>query len=44
MIGAARYLNKDRAARLTKQATLVVVTVNADDVPIVLPALFLFSN
>jgi len=43
-IGAARYLNKDRAARLSKQATSVVVSVNSDDVPILTPALFLFSR
>ena len=41
-IGSARYLNKDRTARLSKQATSVVVSVNPDDVPILLPALFLF--
>jgi len=40
-IGAARYLNQDQTARLSKQATLVVVSVNPDDVPILLPALFL---
>jgi len=43
-IGAARYLNKDRAARRTKQATSVVVSVNLNNVPILLPALFLFSK
>jgi len=43
-IGAARYLNKDRTARLCKQATSVVVSVNPDDVPILLPALFLFPK
>jgi len=43
-IGSARYLNKDSTARLCKQATSVVVSVNPDDVPILLPALFLFSK
>jgi len=43
-IGSATYLNKDRAARLSKQATSVVVSVNPDDVPVLLPALFLFSK
>jgi len=43
-IAAARYLNQDRAARLSKQATSVVVSVNPDDVPILTPALFLFSK
>jgi len=42
-IGSARYLNNVRTARLSKQATSVVVSVNPDDVPILLPALFLFS-
>jgi len=41
---AARYLNQSRASRLTKQATSVVVSVNPDDVPALLPALFLFSK
>jgi len=43
-IEAARYVNKDRAARLSKQATSVVVSINPDDVTILLPALFLFSK
>jgi len=43
-IGSARYLNQDRTARLSKEATSVVVSVNPDDVPILLPALFLFSK
>jgi len=43
-ISAARYLNQSRAVRLTKQATSVVVSVNPDDVPILCPALFLFSK
>ena len=43
-IGAARYLNKDRAARLSKQATSVVVSLNPDDVLILTPALFLISR
>jgi len=43
-IGAARYLNQSRAARLTKQATSVVVSVNPDDVPILLAAIFRFSK
>ena len=43
-IGAARYLNQSRAVRLTKQATSVVVFVNPDSLPILLPALFLFSE
>jgi len=43
-IGAARYLNKDRAARLSKQATSVVVSVNPNDISILTPALFLFSR
>jgi len=43
-IGAARYLNQSRAARLTKQATSVVVSVNPDDVPTLIPAIFLFSK
>ena len=43
-IGSARYLNKDRTARLSKQATSVIVSVNPDDVPILLPTLFLFSK
>jgi len=44
MIGSARYLNQDRTTRLSKQATLMVVSVNPDDVPILLRALFLFSK
>jgi len=44
MIGSARYLNNDPAARLSKPATAVVVSVNPDDVPTLLPALFLFSK
>jgi len=40
----ARYLNQSRAARHTKQATWVVVSVNPDDVPSLLPAIFLFSK
>ena len=32
-IGSARYLNKDRAARLSKQGTSVVVSVHPDNVP-----------
>jgi len=40
-IGAARYLNNDRAARRTKQATSVVVSINLNDGPILLPALLL---
>jgi len=43
-IGAARYLNKDQAARWSKQATAVVVSVNPDDVPILLRTLFHFSK
>jgi len=43
-IGSASYLNKDRATRLSKQATSVVVSVNPDDVPVLLPALVLFSK
>jgi len=43
-IGSARYLNKDRATRISKQATSVVVPVNPDDIPILLTALFLFSK
>ena len=43
-IGSARYLNKDRTARLSKQATSVVVSVKPNDGPILLPALFLFSK
>jgi len=43
-ISAARYLNQSRAARLTKHATSVVVSVNPDDVSVLLPALFLFSK
>ena len=41
-IGAARYLNQSCAIRHTKQATSVLVSVNPDDVPILLPAIFLF--
>jgi len=43
-IGPALYLNQSRATRLTKQATSVVVSVNHDDFPILLPAIFLFSK
>jgi len=43
-ISAARYLNKARAARLSKQATSVVVSFNPDDVSTLTPALFLFSR
>jgi len=43
-IGVARYLNQSRAVRLTKQTTSVVVSVTPDDVPILLPDLFLFSK
>jgi len=43
-IGSARYLNKDRTARLSKQATAVVVPINPDDIPILLPTIFLFSK
>jgi len=43
-IGATRYLNKDRAARLTTQATSVVVSINPDDIPILLQVLFLVSK
>jgi len=42
MIAAARHLNKDQAARLSKQATLVVVFINPDEVPILVPPVFLF--
>jgi len=35
-IGTARYLNKDRAARGTKQPTSMVVSVHPDDVPVLL--------
>jgi len=44
MIGAATYLNKDRAAWLSKQATSVVVSVNPDDGPILTTVLFPFSR
>ena len=43
-IGAARYLNQSRAVRLTKQATLVVLSVNPDDVAILLSVIYLFSK
>ena len=43
-IGSARYLHKDRTAGLPKQPTSVVFSVNPDDVPILLPALFFFSK
>jgi len=43
-MGFGWYLKKDRTARLSKQATSVVVSVNPDDVPIHLPALLLFSK
>ena len=43
-IGAARYLNQSRAVRLIKQATSVVVSVNSDNLLLLLPALFLFSK
>ena len=43
-IGAARYLNKDRATRRTQQATSVVLSINPNDVSILLPAVFLFSK
>jgi len=42
--GAAHYLNQSRATRLTTHATSVVVSVKPDDIPILLPAIFLFSN
>jgi len=44
MIGGARYLNKARAARQSQQATAVVVSVMPSDVPILRPALLLFSK
>ena len=43
-ICAARYLNEDRAARISKQATLVVVSVHPDNVQKLLPSFFLFSE
>jgi len=43
-IGVDWYFNPNRATRLTKQATLLVVSVNPDDVPMLLPAIFLFSK
>jgi len=43
-IRAARYLNQSRAIMLTMQDTSVVVSVNPDDVPVLLPGLFLFSK
>jgi len=43
-IGAAWYLNQAPADRLAKQATLLVVSVNPDHVPILLPVPFLFSK
>jgi len=43
-IGEARYRNTDRASGLSKQGTSVVVSVDPDDIPILLPALFLFSK
>ena len=43
-ISAARYLNKDRASRISKQATAVVVSVDPDDIQKLLPSFFLFSE
>jgi len=43
-ISAAWYLNQSRPVRLTKQATSVVGSIKPDDVPILLPAFFLFSK
>ena len=43
-ISAARNLNKDRAARISKQATSVLVSVDPDDVRNLMPTLFLFSE
>ena len=43
-ISAARYFNKDRAARISKQATSVVVSVHPDDIQKLLPSFFLFSE
>ena len=43
-ISAARYLNKDRASRISKQATSVVVSGDPDDVQKLLPSFFLFSK
>ena len=43
-ISAARYLNKDRAARISKQATSVVVSIDPDDIQKLLPSFFLFSD
>ena len=43
-ISAARYLNKDRAIRISKQATSVILSVDPDDVQKLLPSLFLFSE
>jgi len=42
--GAARNLNKDRAAWRTRLATAVVFSINPNNVPILLPGIFLFSK
>jgi len=42
--GSARDLNKYRAARLSNQRTSVVVSVHPNEVPILLPVLFIFSK
>ena len=43
-ISAARCLNKDRASRISKQATSVVVSIDPDDVQKLLPSFFLVSE
>ena len=43
-ISAASYLNKDRASRISKPATSVVVSIDPDDVQKLLPSFFLFSE
>ena len=43
-ISAARYLNKDRAIRISKQVTSLAVSVDPDDIQKRLPSLFLFSE
>ena len=43
-ISAARYLNKDRASRVSKQATAVFVSVDPDDLQRLLPSFLLFSE
>ena len=43
-ISAARYLNNDRASKISKQATSVVISVDHDDLQKLLPSFFLFCE